>query len=585
MMPLTMNKTHSTSLWVKLMLGMTVICTLFVLVLGITLWALSDIIQQNQEISSDNRQVIVEMKAISASIGDSVEKQKHTYEELVETQQVEISTQLDAQRHIYTSILAIQKALAELQLGADLIIIDNEKPSAILPKVDSFSREADALFAMPGIAALDEKTVKDAKRGQKAYLALFDEIKKLEEEGAAFGNFLTKAAQARALGKDVQVRFEKLLSLTIQHHDQSIEQKKHELADTIKKINEAGKLVISDIQNSQQQITQVVTKNTDHMQGAIESLQGRKPFFVGLCALVTLLSITLAWLLANTISKPLNALTSGLSASADAVAGSADNLFSISNTSSDISSRLATAVQETTTSVDRITAMAKSNSDSTSHAQALMHEAMQVTGEANRQMAVLADSMKQILEASHSTSKIIKTIDEIAFQTNLLALNASVEAARAGEAGAGFAVVADEVRNLAMRAAAAAKETSNLIILTSDKVREGSAVHEKTVGSLLSVSEGVAKANAVIREISVSSLEQAKGLAQVEQTAVEMQRIIGDNSQIVEQSNASASELRLQAENMFSYCQSLSQLTTGKAAVESPAGAESVCVAHSFPLP
>ena len=71
--------------------------------------------------------------------------------------------------------------------------------------------------------------------------------------------------------------------------------------------------------------------------------------------------------------------------------------------------------------------------------------------------------MEDISKASDETSKIIKTIDEIASQANLLALNAAVEAARAGEAGAGFAVVVDEARNPTMRAADAAKNTAELL--------------------------------------------------------------------------------------------------------------------------
>jgi methyl-accepting chemotaxis protein len=162
----------------------------------------------------------------------------------------------------------------------------------------------------------------------------------------------------------------------------------------------------------------------------------------------------------------------------------------------------------------------------------------------------LTGSMREISTASEETSKIIKTIDEIAFQTNLLALNAAVEAARAGEAGAGFAVVADEVRNLAMRAAEAAKNTADLIEGTVKKVQDGSDLVNRTNEAFIQVSESSSKVGDLVGEISAASNEQAQGIEQVNTAVAEMDKVTQQNAANAEESASASEEMSAQAEQM-----------------------------------
>jgi methyl-accepting chemotaxis protein len=213
--------------------------------------------------------------------------------------------------------------------------------------------------------------------------------------------------------------------------------------------------------------------------------------------------------------------------------------------------------------MEEITSMTRQNADNASLADHLMKEVLAVITAADHTMNEMSTSMEEISTASEATSKIVKTIDEIAFQTNLLALNAAVEAARAGEAGAGFAVVADEVRNLAMRAAEAAKQTAELIETTVIKVNSGKQIVSKTHTVFQKVAESSTKVGGLIGEISGASREQDTGLNQIKQ-AIALVDALTQNDSVTADKNATASEeLIVQAKNLRDILNDLRKLIQG----------------------
>ncbi len=243
-----------------------------------------------------------------------------------------------------------------------------------------------------------------------------------------------------------------------------------------------------------------------------------------------------------------NEAMTNINSASEQVAAGAKNVSDASISLSQGATEQASSVEELLSSLEQIAAQTKLNAGNADKANQLTNTAQDNAAHGNEDMKQMLHAMTAINDSSANISKIIKVIDEIAFQTNILALNAAVEAARAGQHGKGFAVVAEEVRNLAARSAKAAKETTDMIEGSIQKVNDGTKIANKTAEALNTIVKTVTEVATLVEGIATASNEQDMALTQINQGVVQVSQVVQANSATSEESAAASEELSAQAE-------------------------------------
>ena len=247
------------------------------------------------------------------------------------------------------------------------------------------------------------------------------------------------------------------------------------------------------------------------------------------------------------ISSSLSNTLYQIAQSADQVSCGSEQVSTGAQALSQGATEQASSVEELAATITEISQQVKQNAE---NAQAAKKESEQAAGQVsagNEHMQQMILAMNEISGKSSEISKIIKTIEDIAFQTNILALNAAVEAARAGAAGKGFAVVADEVRNLAGKSADAAKSTTALIEETIMAVENGTKIADSTANAMRSVVNSTENVTNYIVQIANASSEQASSISQVTTGVDQISSVVQTNSATAEESAAASEELSGQA--------------------------------------
>ena len=308
-------------------------------------------------------------------------------------------------------------------------------------------------------------------------------------------------------------------------------------------------------------------KGTLYLESDMKEMGDRMFGYTTALGLVLFLSLVAAVLVAAALQKqvsgPILEIIEGLRTNAERMATSSSQISTASRQMSDGANQSAGVLEETSSSLEEIASMTRQNADNAGVASGVMNESKDLILRGNRAVESTVRSMRQTRESAEKVTRIIKTIEEIAFQTNLLALNAAVEAARAGEHGRGFAVVAEEVRSLAKRSSDAAKDSAALIEENAQRVMIGVQVSEEAGRSLSEIVVHAGKVSDLVMGIAAASQEQSKGIGELNSAVAQLDKVTQRNSANAEELSSSSVELASQAQGIQDMVRKLTAVLEG----------------------
>lgn len=254
------------------------------------------------------------------------------------------------------------------------------------------------------------------------------------------------------------------------------------------------------------------------------------------------------WESLRVISEKLNSTMAGIVSASNQVSTGSEQVASTASVLSQGAVEQTDAVQELSGTITNMSAEAKGIASLTQQAKDVVNEAGGKLQESGRYIESLNQAMNQITESAGEISRIIDTIENIAFQTNILAINASVEAGRAGISGKGFAVVAEEVRNLAIKSDQAAKATQELIGHSVKAIEDGSLVVESVTDSVTAAVEMADQAVERMEQVAKAVEDQTDAIEQVASGIGQISGVVQNTSATAQESAATSQELSGQAE-------------------------------------